>query len=82
MPSKIANSNEGMPASREVMSAANIIDDQEESDGAFIEVNRELQEGLPVVESDAKLVASPRPHEEVEGFWQEGEKGRKRERTS
>lgn len=83
MPSKIANSNEGMPASREVMSAANTIDDQEESDGAVIEVIGELEEGLPpVVESDAKLVASPRPHEEVEGFWQEGEKGRKRERTS
>ena len=83
MPSKIANSNEGMPASREVMSAANIIDDQEESDGAVIEVIGELEEGLPpVVESDSKLVASPRPHEEGEGFWQEGENGRKRKRTS
>ena len=76
-PSKVANSNEGMPASREVMSAANTIDDQEESDGAVIEVNGELEEGeLPVVESDSKLVASPRPHEEGEGFWQEGESGR------
>jgi hypothetical protein len=67
-----------MPASREVMSAANTIDDQEESDGAFIEVNGELEEGLlSVVESDSKLVASPRLHEEGEGFWQEGENGRK-----
>ena len=82
-PSKVANSNEGMPALREVMSAANTIDDQEESYGAVIEVNRELEEGLtPVVESDFKLVASPRPHEEGEGFWQEGESGRQRERTS
>ena len=82
-PSKVANSNEGMPASREVMSAANTIDDQEESDGAVIEVNGELEEGLlSVVESDSKLVASPRSHEEGEGFWQEGESGRKRERTS
>ena len=65
------------------MSAANTIDDQEESDGAVIEVNGELEEGLPpVVESDSKFVASPRPHEEGEGFWQEGESGRKRERTS
>ena len=80
MPSKIANSSEGMPASREVMSAANTIDDQEESDGAVIKVDRELEEGgIPVVESDSKLVASPRPHEEGEGFWQEGENGRKRE---
>ena len=39
------NSNEGLPASREVMSAANTIDDQEESDGAVIEVNGELEEG-------------------------------------
>jgi hypothetical protein len=82
-PSKVANSNEGMPASREVMSAANTIDDQEESYGEVIEVNRELEEGLlSVVESDSKLVASPRSHEEGEGFWQEGESGRKRERTS
>jgi hypothetical protein len=80
-PSKVVNSNEGMPVSREVMSAANTIDDQEESDGAVIEVNGELEEGLPpVVESDSKLVASPRPHEEDESFWQEGESGRKRER--
>jgi hypothetical protein len=72
-----------MPASREVMSAANTIDDQEESDGAVIEVHGELEEGLPpVVESDSKLVTSPAPHEEGEGFWQEGESGRKRERTS
>ena len=75
-PSKVVNSNEGMPASREVMSAANTIDDQEESDGAVIEVNGELEEGLlSVVESDSKLVASPRSHEEGEGFWQEGENG-------
>ena len=80
-PSKVVNSNEGMRASREVMSAANTIDDQEESDGAVIEVNGELEEGLPpVVESNSKLVASPRPHEEDESFWQEGESGRKRER--
>ena len=60
------------------MSTANAIDDQEESDGAVIEVNGELEEGLPpVVESDSKLVASPRSHEEGEGFWQEGENGRK-----
>ena len=60
------------------MSTANTIDDQEESDGAVIEVHGELEEGLPpVVESDSKLVASPRPHEEGEGFWQEGENGRK-----
>jgi hypothetical protein len=65
------------------MSAANTIDDQEESDGAVIEVYGELKEGvLPVVEGDSKLVASPRSHEEGEGFWQEGENGRKRERTS
>ena len=71
------NSNEGMPASREVMSAANTIDDQEESDGEVIEVNGELEEGLlSVLESDSKPVASPRPHEEGEGFWQEGENGR------
>ena len=82
-PSKVVNSNEGMPASREVMSAANTIDDQEESDGAVIEVNGELEEGQPsVLESDSKPVASPRLHEEGEGFWQEGESGRKRERTS
>jgi hypothetical protein len=69
-----------MPASREVMSAANTIDDQEESDGAVIEVNGELKEGvLPVVEGDSELVASSRPREEGEGFWQEGENGRKRE---
>ena len=62
------------------MSAANTIDDQEELDGAVIEVNGELEEGLPpVVENDSKFVASPRPHEEGEGFWQEGESGRKRE---
>ncbi|GMI25573.1 hypothetical protein TrCOL_g9989 [Triparma columacea] len=73
-PSKVANSNEGMPASREVMSAANTIDDQEESYGEVIEVNRELEEGLlSVVEIDSKLVASSRSHEEGEGFWQEGE---------
>jgi hypothetical protein len=66
-----------MPASREVMSTANTIDDQEESNGAAIEVNGELEEGQPsVMESDAKFVASPRPHEEGEGFWQEGESGR------
>ena len=65
------------------MSAANTIDDQEESDGAAIEVYEELKEGvLPVVESDSNLVASPRPHEEGKGFWQEGENGRKREITS
>ena len=65
------------------MSAANIIDDQEESDGVAIEVYGELKEGvLPVVEGDSKLVASPRSHEEGEGFWQEGENGRKRKRTS
>jgi hypothetical protein len=65
-----------MPAS--VMSTANTIDDQEESDGAVIKVDRELEEGgIPVVESDSKLVASPRSHEEGEGFWQEGENGRK-----
>ena len=82
-PSKVVNSNEGMPASREVMSAANTIDDQEESYGEFIEVNGELEEGLlSVVESDSKRVASPRSHEEGEGFWQEGENGRKRKRTS
>jgi hypothetical protein len=80
---KVVNSNEGMPASREVMSTANTIDDQEESDGAAIEVYEELKEGvLPVVESDSNLVASPRPHEEGKGFWQEGENGRKREITS
>ena len=74
MPSKIANSSEGMPASREVMSTANAIDDQEESDGAVIKVIGELEEGLPpVVESDAELVASHRPPEEGGGFWQEGE---------
>ena len=62
------------------MSTANAIDDQEELDGAVIEVIGELEEGLPpVVESDAKLVASRRPREEGEGFWQEGENGRKRE---
>jgi hypothetical protein len=60
------------------MSAANTIDDQEESDGAVIEVNGELEEGLPpVVEGDSELVASSRPREEGEGFWQEGENGRK-----
>ena len=65
------------------MSTANTIDDQEESDGAVIKVDRELEEGgIPVVESDSKLVTSPRPHEEGEGFWQEGESGRKRKRTS
>ena len=65
------------------MSAANTIDDQEESYGEVIEVTGELKEGiLPVVEGDSKLVASPRSHEEGEGFWQEGESGRKRERTS
>ena len=75
------NSNEGTPASREVMSAANTIDDQEESDGVAIEVYGELEEGLPpVVEGDSELVASRRPREEGEGFWQEGENGRKRER--
>ena len=62
------------------MSAANTIDDQEESNGEVIEVNEELEEGLPpVLESDSKPVASPRLHEEGEGFWQEGENGRKRE---
>jgi hypothetical protein len=77
-PSKVVNSNEGMPASREVMSAANTIDDQEESNGAVIEVIGKLEEGQPsVVESDSKPVASPRLHEEGEGFWQEGENGRK-----
>jgi hypothetical protein len=70
-----------MPAS--VMSTANTIDDQEESDGAVIKVVRKLEEGgIPVVESDSTLVASPRSHEEGEGFWQEGENGRKRNRTS
>ena len=65
------------------MSAANTIDDQEELDGAVIEVNGEFEEGvLPVVESDSNLIASPRPYEEGEGFWQEGENGRKRKRTS
>jgi hypothetical protein len=82
-PSKVVNSYEGMPASREVMSAANTIDNQEESNGAAIEVIGELEEGQPpVVESDSKVVASRRSHEEGEGFWQEGENGRKRERTS
>ena len=82
-PSKVVNSYEGMPASREVMSAANTIDDQEESNGAAIEVYEELEEGgLPVLQSDSKLAASPRLREEGEGFWQEGENGRKRERTS
>ena len=58
------------------MSAANTIDDQEESDGAVNEVKSELEEGQPpVLESDSKLVASPRSHEEGEGFWQEGENG-------
>ena len=62
LPSKIANSSEGMPASREVMSTANAIDYQEESDRAVIEVYRELKEGvLPVVEGDSELVASRRP---------------------
>ena len=65
------------------MSAANTFDDQEESDGAVIEVNGELKDGLPpIAESDSKPVASPRPHEEGEGFWQEGENGQKRKRTS
>ena len=65
------------------MSAANTIDDQEESDGAVIEVDRELEEGgLPVVEGDSGLGGSRRPREEGEGFWQEGENGRRRERTS
>ena len=65
------------------MSAANTIDDQEESDGAVIEFYGELKEGVqPVVEGDSKIVTSPRPHEEGEGFWQEGESGRKRERKS
>ncbi|GMI43283.1 hypothetical protein TrCOL_g6035 [Triparma columacea] len=83
-PSKVVNSNEGMRASREVMSAANTIDDQEESDGAVIEVNEELKKGLPpVAEGNSKLVASPRPHEEGEGFWQEGgaEAGRRERRA-
>ena len=65
------------------MSAANTIDDQEVSDGVAIEVYGELKEGvLPVAEGDYELVASSRPREEGEGFWQEGENGRKRKRTS
>jgi hypothetical protein len=68
-----------MPASREVMSAANTIYDQEESDGVVIKVDGELDEGgLPVVEGDSELVASRRPREEGGGFCQEGENGRKR----
>ena len=60
------------------MSTANAIDDQEESDGAAIEVYGELKEGvLPVAEGDSELVASRRPREEGEDFWLEGENERK-----